>query len=79
MKKVVIINFIFFILILGIAELISCYQYYIKVKEQLTLKNNAGLVQNFRYTLPIKDIYPTCNVIWFKDYISDTKNTPPPP
>lgn len=78
MKKVVIINFIFFVFILGITELISYYQYYIKIKEQLTLKNSVGLIQNFRYTLPQKDIYPICDITWFKDYISSAKNTPSP-
>ncbi|MGN0015463.1 MAG: hypothetical protein ACI37T_08610 [Candidatus Gastranaerophilaceae bacterium] len=78
MKKILTINIVSFILILCFAELISGYQYYKKIKDQLNLKHNAGLIQNFRYKLPIKDIYPYCYQVYFKNYISADKNTPPP-
>lgn len=43
-------NLLFLLLILAFFEGIACLMYYNKTKEILEIKNNAGLIQKFRYT-----------------------------
>ena len=50
MKKTIFFNIFILIFILIFIEVISLFIYYQKIKTSLELKNNAGLIQEFRYT-----------------------------
>ncbi len=51
MKKLIIWNIILLLLVLISIEIGSLVEYYNSTKALLALKNSAGLIQNFRYTL----------------------------
>ena len=50
MKKVILFNIFILVFTLFCIEVISLFIYYQKVKSTLELKNNAGFIQEFRYT-----------------------------